>query len=173
MVLPNSRGPNLHVIGAMSTFGMELCVSRRGSFRHETANRFIHAPLLDAMLQRGVDLTTVVLVVDNAPCHSRNEQALTSYTRGPPTSLLRLSPYSPMLNPIENVWSKLKAVVKRENRVPVVQGRGVGKQRMVYLEKIVNTAIATITLSDCANSIQHASSLYPLVINLQDMPSGG
>lgn len=156
----------------MSTFGMELCVSRRGSFRHETANRFIHE-LLDAMLQRGVDLTTVVLVVDNAPCHSRIEQALTSYTRGPQASLLRLSPYSPMLNPIENVWSKLKAVVKRENRVPVVQGRGVGEQRMVYLENIVNIAIATITVSDCANSIQHASSLYPLVINLQDMPSGG
>ena len=52
----------------------------------------------------------VVIVLDNAPCHSHIEEVLADEFRR--NHVLRLAPYSPMLNPIENIWSVVKADVK-------------------------------------------------------------
>ena len=54
----------------------------------------------------------IVMVIDNAPCHSRIE-AIFEEQEFADNVLLRLSPYSPMFNPMENVWSAAKATVKR------------------------------------------------------------
>lgn len=86
--------------------------------------------------------------------------------------LLRLSPYSPMLNPIENVWSKLKSVVKRNNRVPEVHPPGVMEQRMVYLELLIQNALREVTTADCTRSIQHSVTFHPLALGMMDMPVG-
>lgn len=53
-----------------------------------------------------------MLVVDNAPCHTRAEEVFgeRSFVGA---ELLRVGPYSPMLNPIENVFSAYKASFKR------------------------------------------------------------
>ena len=65
----------------------------------------------------------VVLVLDNAPCQSAiedvlNEEDLKMHF------ILRLAPYSPMINPIESVWSFVKATVKRNlaDRMPTILG---------------------------------------------------
>lgn len=168
IILPNSKGPNIHVIGAISTDGVESMKVRRGSYRADTANDYIRE-LVQLMQERGYDLTNIVLVCDNAPCHSRLEVAVEEF---PGLQLLRLGPYSPMLNPIENVWSKLKAVVKRHNRVPEVTIPGVMEQRIVYLENLIEEAIPQVTISDCANAIQHASTFFAMAINYEDMPAG-
>lgn len=49
--------------------------------------------------RRGVPLSEVVLICDNAPVHSRFEEAAEEHG----IELLPLGPYSPMLNPIENI----------------------------------------------------------------------
>ena len=53
----------------------------------------------------------IVIVLDNALCHSRIEKVLVedAFSR---SHVLRLAPYSPMLNPIKNIWSVAKADVK-------------------------------------------------------------
>ena len=53
------------------------------------------------------------MVVDNAPCHSNIEEVFSEeeFLR---CEVLRLGPYSPMFNPIEQVWSLIKAYVKQE-----------------------------------------------------------
>ena len=53
----------------------------------------------------------VVIVIDSAPYHSRIEEILNEeeFKRN---KILRLAPYNPMLNPIEQVWSVVKANVK-------------------------------------------------------------
>lgn len=113
--LPYSKGPNIHVIRAISSLGAELIEIRRGAFKGRDANEWVRR-LADAIEGRGTTLTNVVLVCDNAPAHSRLESAADE--RG--ITLLRLGPYSPMLNPIENIWSVVKAAIKRLNRIPVV-----------------------------------------------------
>ena len=55
----------------------------------------------------------VVTVIDNAPCHLGLEDVF----KEPEFSdnhLLRLGPYIPMFNPMENVWSSVKAKIKRD-----------------------------------------------------------
>ena len=53
------------------------------------------------------------MVVDNAPCHSNIEEVF-SEEEFLGCEALRLGPYSPMFNPIEQVWSLIKAYVKQE-----------------------------------------------------------
>ena len=58
-----------------------------------------------------------VVVCNNAPCHSKFKECVIEH---PGLIICRLGPYSPMLNPVETVWSKMKAVVKQRMRVPEV-----------------------------------------------------
>lgn len=81
VLLPNSKGPNVHVIGAISTEGMEHVQVRRGSYRWESANEFI-INLVRAMEGRGVDINRVVLICETLtvlahaePHRERVEQA--------------------------------------------------------------------------------------------------
>ncbi len=58
-------------------------------------------------------ISKVVLEIDNAPCHSGIEEIL-SKPEFSGNVILRLGPYSPMLNPIESIWSVLKSEVKKD-----------------------------------------------------------
>ncbi|XP_036343375.1 uncharacterized protein LOC118752589, partial [Rhagoletis pomonella] len=102
LTLPPSRGPNVHLIGAISTSGVLSMETRRGSFKKESAAEWVRG-LFEKWTSMGNVLSDLVLVCDNTPCHAGLEQVVGS--NGSPI-LLRLGPYSPMLNPIENVWAK-------------------------------------------------------------------
>ena len=55
----------------------------------------------------------VVMVIDNAPCHSQMKTVfLTPEFEG--CKLLRLALYSPMVNPTKNIWSMVKSSVKKD-----------------------------------------------------------
>lgn len=60
----------------------------------------------------------IVVVTDNAPAHSGVEEsvremlAADGILNGSKLVILRLAPYSPMLNPIEGCWSVLKASMR-------------------------------------------------------------
>ena len=59
------------------------------------------------------------MVVDNAPCHSNIEEVF-SEEEFLGCEVLRLGPYSPMFNPIEQVWSLIKVYVKQELAAKIV-----------------------------------------------------
>ena len=61
----------------------------------------------------------VVMVDDNAPCHSNIEEVF-SEEKFLGCEVLRLGPYSPMFNPIEQVCSLIKAYVKQELAAKIV-----------------------------------------------------
>lgn len=65
-----------------------------------------------------------------------------------------------MLNPIENVWSVFKAAVKRVNRILLVEGPGVGQQRLEYLETVLRGAVAEITAYLCSQTINHCTRIH-------------
>lgn len=166
-VRPSSKGPNVHLIGAISTDGKEHIQMRRGSFTAESASDFV-VELARRLRDRDLNMGDVVLICDNAPCHARLQTACDAEG----IHLLRLAPYSPALNPIENVWSAVKAAVKRENRVPVVQRPGVMEQRLQYLEQIVERSTGVITPSMCGRAIQHSTTFHDMATEMQDMPVG-
>nr|CAI5832429.1 unnamed protein product [Callosobruchus analis] len=87
-------------------------------------------------------------------------------------TLLRLGPYSPMLNPIENIWSKIKTYVKTHLRVPQVRGIGIVEQKLLYLEEIMDSAKETIVGGDYARAVQHTTIFHAACLLLQNMQVG-
>lgn len=166
-ILPASRGPNVHLIGAISTAGVVFMERRRGSFTANLANDWVER-LLIQWQNAGNEVDDLVIVCDNAPCHSRLEEAVA----GSGATILRLPPYSPMLNPIENIWSKIKTFVKCNLRVPEVNGPGVVEQRLAYLEEIVDHAKTTINNGDCARAAQHSTTFYEAALAMEPMLVG-
>ena len=86
--------------------------------------------------------------------------------------LLKLEPYSPMLNPVEAIWAKIKAHVKSQLRVPEVEPPRVGEQRIAHLERCIEEAMATITNGDCSRAAQHSTTFQSDVLELRDMRPG-
>ena len=187
VALLGSKGPNVHVIGAITNFQVVKWSRLRGAFRSQSAKDWladmlqhlpqgnnsayvcINAALYSHLYSLGVDVNQVVLVCDNAPCHSKVQELEVDF---PGLTVRRLGPYSPMLNPIENVWSKMKSHIKRHMRVPAVVRPGVGEQRLQYVETKIDEAMATITQQDCARCCQHTQGFFAAVLRNEDMAPG-
>lgn len=94
----------------ISNDGLKNSESRFGSFDCPASNDFVRR-MLRALAARQ-DLDEIVVVLDNAPCHKHVEDdfAEPEFQRA---HILRLRPYSPVLNGIENVFSVFKAHMKR------------------------------------------------------------
>lgn len=124
VALPPSQGKNLHVQGGVSpNSGILLLRTHDGSIQKPENARFL-ADLFTAALMsdeyRELEPDkSVVVVTDNAPAHSDAEElardllVADGILNEHKLVLLRLAPYSPMLNPIEGCWSVLKASMKR------------------------------------------------------------
>ena len=120
--------------------------------------------------------TTVVLVIDNAPCHSRAETILHE-EEFIGNVLLRLAPYSPMLNAIEEAWSVLKSGVKTDlgldmNSILTNEDRGNLTQteyRLRRLEAIIGKNISSITATKCRSFVAHVQRFLAPAINREDM----
>lgn len=103
--------------------GVVLLRSHEGSIKMEENARFI-ADLFVAALNtseyRELEASNrIVIVTDNAPAHRRVETFVREYLAEDGVLnagrhvILRLAPYSPMLNPIEGCWNVLKTHMRR------------------------------------------------------------
>jgi hypothetical protein len=140
---------------------------RRGAFKSDTSKALLLEMLENLPL--GITVDSVVVVCDNAPCHSKFEECVIEQ---PGLTIYRLGPYSPMLNPVETVWIKMGAVVKQRMRVPQVQRSGVGEQRLQYVEALIDEAMDQIALQNIVNSCQHYQGFFQRALNLEDMNVG-
>ena len=187
IVQPNSKGPNLHCIGAITQHSLVMLQTRRGSLKAENFYGYL-STIVDNCLGRGI--RKLLVVIDNAPAHSRAEDQLQQklQTLDPTTfdavELLRLSPYSPSLNPIENFWSKFKAEVKNEmrrrrseitdNDIGREPGESIVNKRLRIMEDIARqSADVTAAASDIGQYINHMHFFHlPRAANGSDMLLG-
>ena len=98
--VPGERGQNVSPIGAIALDG----VSVTGAIDGATMLFFIEE-LLVPTLKRGE-----IVVLDNCSIHKQEEIEEAIEAVG--AWVLFLPPYSPDLNPIENCWSKVKAILR-------------------------------------------------------------
>ncbi|RHY60699.1 hypothetical protein DYB30_009481 [Aphanomyces astaci] len=115
LVLPPSKGPNLQIQWAVSPdVGLVCYRMERGSIKMEQNATFVEevyrASKNSPAYQNHFVGKKIVIVLDNAPAHSQTEHRVAAHED---MTLLRLGPYSPMLNPIESCFSVLKAHIKR------------------------------------------------------------
>ena len=171
-VAAGSKGANVHVIGAISNLGMIHQEIRRGSFKKEDAASWVKTCLRVAMVKHG---SNVLLIVDNAPCHTNLEEAVL-VDELQECKILRLSPYSPQLNPIEYIWSILKSNVKSElaekmHTILRSQQSGISmkEHRLRCLEEIIRKHLPNITPTMCTNSIASIQRRVTPALNMDDL----
>ncbi|POM78286.1 hypothetical protein PHPALM_4202 [Phytophthora palmivora] len=107
---------------------------------------------------------------------------LLRYVRGTKfldATLLSLGPYSPMLNPIENVFSTFKTAVKSfitESRMAILSvpvGVTMKDHRQFFLQTAASRFLPEMTTPDrCQAYYRHTLRFHTLVTDLQDMPVG-
>ena len=108
VLLPSSKGANLHCIGAMSDSRMVLFTTRRGAYKAADFNSRVE-DFIASCANQGIDAPT--LIIDNTPAHARMEEIFAEHEN---VQMIFLAPYSYLLNPIELVWSSFKSHVKKE-----------------------------------------------------------
>ncbi|KAH9123387.1 hypothetical protein AeMF1_005607, partial [Aphanomyces euteiches] len=161
-----------YILEALSETPDLTLEERRYGSNTSTSMKDFMADMLRAITNL-VELERVVVVLDNAPCHSGIEEVFSSQEFSGAT-LLRLAPYSPMLNPIENVFSTFKAevrkILRRDRRLllTVPHGSTIRGHRAAMLESAADLAVAVITASLCWSCFQHTRQFYAAVMNLED-----
>ena len=173
-VRPTSKGKNIHLIGSIGTNGFKHYEIRRGSFTSQLANEYLHRCLLSANDYYAG--RPFAIVIDNAPCHSRAEEVFND-PQFDHVTLLRLAPYSPMLNPIENAWSEVKSIAKRELSGQLQEilaftsdtGESATEFRLMRLERIIEYSMNLISISNINSYLAGVQRNYSAAINLQDM----
>jgi transposase len=91
-----------------------------------------------------------VIVLDNLGAHRASRIEEIADECG--ASVIWLPPYSPDFSPIELMWSKVKAYLKK-----------IKARTQADLEKTIAAALETITVSDCLNWFRHCG--YEVSLN--------
>ena len=83
-----------------------------------------------------------IVIMDNLPAHK--SERVTRAIEAAGCTLVYLPPYSPDFNPIENVWSKVKAWLRK-----------VGARTFGTLTEAVRRALQAVTPDDCEGYFEH------------------
>jgi len=101
---PSKLGKNVSIIGAISVNELLTSVNLTGTTDAITFEAFIIRKLVPKLWNGAC------VVMDNYTIHTGEEIEKAIKKKG--AKLIYLSPYSPDFSPIENLWSKLKNIVR-------------------------------------------------------------
>lgn len=102
---PQKRGKNISLLAALSVEKVLTSVSIYGSVDGVTFEAFIRQKLIPHLQENAC------IVMDNAKIHQG--EMVRELLEKAGAKLIYLSPYSPEFSPIENLWSKVKAILKK------------------------------------------------------------
>ncbi len=134
--VPRNYGASTSVISTMGCCGAEATMVIEGSVDTLVFNAYCEQ-VLRPTLKAGD-----VIVLDNLGAHRASR--IEEITAQCGATVLWLPPYSPDFSPIELMWSKVKAYLKK-----------VKSRTQTELEKAIAAALETITVSDCLNWFRH------------------
>jgi transposase len=138
--VPHGHWKVISTIAAMSMRGIEVSASFDDATDTELFVTFV-GEALAPRLRRGQ-----VVVMDNLPAHKSPEVDRLIEAAG--ARVLRLPPYSPDLNPIEQAISKIKSVLKK-----------LACREIDGLFDAIGVALNSITPTDAMNYIRHGGYL--------------
>jgi len=133
---PRNHGIGLSLIGSLSLRGLVAPFSIEGAVDTLVFDAYV-SKLLLPQLRRGD-----IVLLDNLPVHQASQvEAAVATCRA---KVLWLPAYSPDFSPIENCWSKIKALV-----------RGLQPRTSKELNAAVNDALKAVTLDDIDGWFRH------------------
>ena len=142
VMVPTVRGRSISLIASMSINGMHFYkIVSNSTVNSNIFNDYINE--LCQYLQDVLNMQEAFLIFDNARIHKYEniERILSTYN----FHFKFLSPYSYMLNPIENSFSKLKNCVRSQLRL--------GNNET--LSNIISSQIENISVRDCREFFQN------------------
>jgi transposase len=139
---PRNYGKNMTLVAALMPEGLHEPWLIEGAMTTETFEWYIREELAPR-LRPGQ-----IVVLDNLSAHKAASIRLAIEAQG--CQLLFLPPYSPDLTPIEQAFSKVKAIL-----------RGLGARTQEALQEAVRLAIEAITPHDAAAWFAHAGYALP------------
>jgi transposase len=140
--VPRTHGRNTTLVAALAPEGLQVPWMIEGAMDRATFEWYIAEPLAPT-LRPGQ-----VVVLDNLSAHKAANIRAALAARG--CEVLFLPPYSPDFTPIEQAFSKLKALL-----------RGLGARTREALEEAVRLEIETITHDDAVAWFAHAGYALP------------
>ena len=136
--IPRNRGKNTTLIAAITLEGaMGASMTVDGATDSEAFEAYVEH-FLAVSLEKGQ-----VVVLDGLGAH--RTQRITELVRARGADLLFLPSYSPDLNPIEEAFSKIKALVRKE-----------GARMREALVEVIGRALAAVTPEQAAGWFAHA-----------------
>jgi transposase len=142
--VPRNYGASTSMISTIGCCGVEATMLIEGSVDTLVFNAYCEQ-VLRPTLKVGE-----VIVLDNLGAHRASRIEEIAQSCG--ATVLWLPPYSPDFSPIELMWSKVKAYLKK-----------VKARTQTELEKAIAAALSTITVSDCLNWFRHCG--YEVTLN--------
>ncbi len=133
---PRNWGKNITLLASITREGMGPCLAVEGATTREVFEAYLEHALVPSLGPGGV------VVMDNLSAHKGGRVKELIESRG--CTLLYLPPYSPDLNPIEQAFSKVKALVRR------VEAR----TRAILIEAI-GQALSAVTVGDTRGFFDH------------------
>ncbi len=134
--VPRNYGASTSMISTIGVGGVEATLVIEGSVDTLCFNAYCQHVLRPTL--RAGD----VIVLDNLGAHRASRLEEIAHQQG--AQVVWLPPYSPDFSPIELMWSKVKAYLKK-----------VKARTQAELEKAIAAALETITASDCVNWFRH------------------
>lgn len=142
--VPRNYGASTSMISTLGVAGVEATMTVEGSVNTLVFNAYCEHILCPTL--RPGD----VIVLDNLGAHRASRIEEITARCGP--RVLWLPPYSPDFSPIELMWSKVKAFLKK-----------VKARTQAELEAAIKAALETVTVSDCRNWFRHCG--YEVTFN--------
>jgi transposase len=134
--VPRNWGANVTLLASMSPAGVGPCLAVEGSTTRTAFEAYLERVLAPA-LRPGQ-----VIVMDNLSAHKGERVGELIEERG--CELMYLPPYSPDLNPIEEAFAKLKALLRRA-----------GARTREALVEAMGRALDAVTASDARGFFEH------------------
>lgn len=105
MPIPFAHGPQFSMIGAISAHQVEAALYGEWATNGDIFHAFIENNLLPRLKPKHI------VIMDNVKFHLQTRIRETIESAG--AKIIFLPPYSPDLNPIENMWSKVKNTLRK------------------------------------------------------------
>jgi transposase len=134
--VPHGHWKTTTLISALDLRGIRCSMDLDGAVNRLAFEAFLEHVLL-ANLRPG-DL----VILDNLSSHKGPRASQLVQTAG--AQLMYLPPYSPDLNPIENLWSKVKGKL-----------RSLAARSVETLHDAIGVALGTVTPNDCVGFFRH------------------
>jgi transposase len=134
--VPAGHWKTVSMIGAIGCGGLIASMAVEGSVDGEAFLVYVRQ-ILAPQLRPGD-----VVVMDNLSSH--NVTGVQEIIEQTGARLMYLPPYSPDLNPIENIWSKIKQEL-----------RSIGARTLEALFDAIDAAMGTVSAEDCRQTIRH------------------